>query len=462
MPRETSKRMQHSRVLLAIATAVIGQGCGHRGGEHSAADGGADGADVDSNAASRPSTFTFVSRTAAECPSTQTAAWCAAYWPAASEGTVYSYAIQETRVSTGAQLTRTAYVYIPVRLTGPSPALIYLHGGGSSGDALFADTKLANLADGRSVGWSPNTAGCQFKPDGSGYETSDGAACSPPPVTFANSLAFLVVFPNGVLDPGSTTNRHWEDGRVPSPGFDTTQENRDDVGFIDFLIGALETHEGAIVDQERVYVGGASNGGMMTHRLACNINAASLDELKHVAAFSASVAALPVPLSDGSDGRELCGSGGTGVAPLQMLVGRDTPTPQCVTFGCSSPTVSGDGRMPYGEAGGVYTVNSPDLGQVISFPDTEAWWSKYFARGAGSPTSTTNGVGFFTTARDYSFPDSAMRLQVFDTTGGLHRTLSTRMDFNPSGRIWEFVGSYRRSSDGSLTQSQPDYLSGTY
>lgn len=413
----------------------------------------------------RSSSFSFISRTVASCP--RVSAWCDAHWPPTSEGTVHLYSVKETRLSNGAEIIRTAYVYRPARLTTSAPALLFLHGGTTSAESGFEHTPLAELADSRGsspgISWRKNTANCRFKADASGYERPDGSACIaivPPAVTLTNSQPFFLVLPNGVLDPGSSSNRHWEDGRVPSPGFDLTAENRDDVGFIDALISAIKNNENNLVDAQRIYVSGASNGGMMTMRLACNSNRSDLPELKRVAAFAAFVASLPAPLEDGANGREACHS--ANAVPLALFIGRDVPTPNCVSFGCSNPTVSGDGRMPYGAAGGRYTVNSPDAGTVIAFADTESRWVANLTSAAGAPTLTTSAVGEFTTQRERVFGSGAIRLRIFDTASGQHAALSTRMDFNPSGRLWEFVSSFRRLPDESVSQTTPSHLGGTY
>lgn len=413
----------------------------------------------------RPSTFSFVSRTTATCP--RGALWCNANWPDTSNGTVYLYTLKETRTATSAEITRTAYVYKPTRLTTSAPVLLFLHGGTSSGETGFENTPLASMADSRGdspgVSWRKNTSTCRFKADASGYERPNGDPCIavyPPEVTFTNSQPFFLVFPNGVFDPGSSTNRHWEDGRNPSPGFDVVAENRDDVGFIDALIAAIKNQEDPLVDSQRIYITGVSNGGMMTMRLACNTNQTALPELSRVAAFAAFVASMPAPLYDGSNNRERCDS--PGAVPLALFVGRAVDTPNCTTYGCSSPVVSGDGRMPYGTAGGRYTINSPDLGTVVAFADTESRWVANLTQAAGTPTLTTTALGEFTTHRERSFASSTIRLRIFDTDSGLHAAMGTRMDFNPNGRLWEFVSSFRKLSNGTITDTTPAHLSGTY
>ena len=72
---------------------------------------------------------------------------------------------------------------------------------------------------------------------------------------FAARHDLVAVFPRGV-------DRHWNDGRTTG-----RQSSADDVGFLLALLDALATR--GIADPARVYVGGYSNGGMMTLRLAC-------------------------------------------------------------------------------------------------------------------------------------------------------------------------------------------------
>lgn len=107
----------------------------------------------------------------------------------------------------------------------------------------------------------------------------------------------------------------------------------------------------------------------MALRIACSVDSPAYPRLAGVAAFAIQVAALPEPLASGLAGRRACARGGSEV-PIAFFVGNHVPTPQCETYGCRSPVINGDSRMPYGAAGGVYVVNSPDAGRVIAAEDT--------------------------------------------------------------------------------------------
>ncbi|MBK7842080.1 MAG: hypothetical protein IPJ71_00075 [Bdellovibrionales bacterium] len=412
----------------------------------------------------RSSTFSFIGKSIADCP--RSASWCADYWPPAEEGTVYLYSISEIRTDSGDEIIRTAYLYRPIIVTKPSPVLFFLHGGTSSGDDMFEKIPFSSIADGRGqsngVAWLKNSANCKWNAEGTGFENSTGQACTGRPSIFRNSLPFLVVFPNGVLDKDSNRDRHWQDGRVPSPGFGDTAENRDDVGFIDSLIGVVRKEEADVVDSERIYIGGASNGGLMTLRLACNTSTPGLTELSRVAAFGSLVATMSEAGFRGIEGREKC-SNGFSPYPIALMVGKDVPTPNCLVYGCAEPNVSGDERMPFGELGGVYSPNSPDLGSLISFPDVELSVRQYFKNGgAGVENTTLSEVGYFTKRRTYTYSQTLARIEVWETERGYHNLLSTRMDFVPPARIWEFLSSYRRLSDGSFVITEPSHLSGSF
>lgn len=446
------------------------------------------------------SSFAFAGAAAvsvADCPGVtgESAAWCRSNWPPATSGTVFQYAFTETRLADGSRQGRTAYVYKPAAITGGSayPLLTYLHGGTQSGETLFALLPFAQLADGRSaatpVEWVRNSAACQQSPLGSSafglggttlsgfVATSDHtSACDPDHLSYArpaSAPAFYLVYPNGIED-FDGGGRSWEDGRNPSPGqFDTPNpdaEKRDDVAFIDTLIAQVKSREGALVDASRVYVGGISNGGIMTHRLLCNIGNGNFPELEKVAAFSVSVASMADNIFNGDRGREHCPAQSNAIAPLAIFVGYDSPTPDsqgqpfvanCNPYNPGNPRfptlpacpyapVSGDDTIPYGRAfdtgGGVFTVNSLSTGNVIASFDDQNFWLDYLSRsGAGASHETRGDLGFFTHYRRYTFAGSPLVYQVYETQNGLHLNGGTRFDFSVVGRIYDFLFAFRKS-----------------
>ena len=79
-----------------------------------------------------------------------------------------------------------------------------------------------------------------------------------------------------IVYPESAEGR-WNDGRG------TAAADVDDVAFVRALLDLLE--EELLIDQERIFATGASNGGMFSHRLAC--------EVDHFVAVAPVIAALP-------------------------------------------------------------------------------------------------------------------------------------------------------------------------
>ena len=145
----------------------------------------------------------------------------------------------------------------------------------------------------------------------------------------AEREGFIAVYPNGVT-------RRWTAGpgetRAPGP-FRTA----DDVGFIEALLDDLEARYP--VDAERVYVTGASNGAMMTYRLACEMP-------ERFAAAAAVMAPMTRTLA------EYC-------APeAQMLF--------LIMMGTEDQAFPFDGGAPGGPGGG---------GEVLGARETAAFWA---------------------------------------------------------------------------------------
>ncbi|MFQ5675701.1 MAG: alpha/beta hydrolase family esterase, partial [bacterium] len=124
-------------------------------------------------------------------------------------------------------LQRSYRLYIPPTFDGnnPSALLIGLHGGRVTGESMELLTKngFNNLAD------------------------QDG---------------FAVVYPDAY-------EMNWNDGREVAI-YPSHTQNIDDVGFISNLIDTLIADLN--IDPGRVYVTGASNGALMSHRLACELS----------------------------------------------------------------------------------------------------------------------------------------------------------------------------------------------
>lgn len=121
------------------------------------------------------------------------------------------------------ELERHYIVHVPPSYTpGPTPIVLAFNGRTSSPESLMEQTDLSAKSD---------------------------------------EAGFVVVYPRGSYD-GS-----WNaDGCCGEPN----QRDVDDVGFVRALLDDLESH--VCVDRARVFATGLSNGGFMSHRLACELS----------------------------------------------------------------------------------------------------------------------------------------------------------------------------------------------
>lgn len=78
----------------------------------------------------------------------------------------------------------------------------------------------------------------------------------------ADREGFLAIYPNGI-------DNQWNDGRGKTSRRRQNIDKFDDVGFLSSLIDTLIKNYG--VDPEKVFATGASNGGMMSFKLGCEI-----------------------------------------------------------------------------------------------------------------------------------------------------------------------------------------------
>jgi polyhydroxybutyrate depolymerase len=131
--------------------------------------------------------------------------------------------LRERSVAVSGQGIRKYSVYEPAGVSGARPLLLALHGGGGSAMLQASSTMLAKLAADKGI---------------------------------------YLVFPNGT-------------GFIPTHnagaccGTAKTQ-NIDDVAYISAILDAVETIY--TVDPAKIFASGFSNGGMMSHRLACALS----------------------------------------------------------------------------------------------------------------------------------------------------------------------------------------------
>lgn len=145
-------------------------------------------------------------------------------------------------------LARKYILHVPAGYDGshPLPLVVALHGGGGHAEAMADDSRYG-------LGSSADRAG------------------------------FAVVFPNGYSRLPGGRFATWNAGACCG---DARDRGVDDVGFIRALVATVKTQ--LRIDPDRVFAAGMSNGGMMSHRLAC--------EAPHLFRAIASVAGPDVTL----------------------------------------------------------------------------------------------------------------------------------------------------------------------
>jgi polyhydroxybutyrate depolymerase len=192
-----------------------------------------------------------------------------------------------TKTVSVAGVTRTYLLHVPASYASASasPVVLLFHGGGGSAATV-----------------SSSTGGFSALADRSG---------------------FIAVYPDSVAG-------NWDDGR------ETITEHTNDVAFTAALLDALavEYH----IDARRVYTTGISNGGMMSHRLACELS----DRLAAIASVAANI---PSALT------------------ATCLPARAPPV--AMFSGTADPVMPYDGGTVYGNIGGT----------VLSASATASFWA---------------------------------------------------------------------------------------
>lgn len=213
----------------------------------------------------------------------------------------------------------------------------------------------------------------------------------------AVAQGFALVYPDGV-------DRQWNDGRGdPNAKDDATRV--DDVGFLSALVADLGAR--GLVDPDRVFVMGVSNGGMMTYRMLCE----RADLFMGAVAVVANLPKAMAPLCDPS-------------RPVPLMVLNATADP----------------LMPYD--GGDIVVFGLNRGTVIS---TEATLERF---------SVANGcTGRMAVAAEDPAPEDGV-IPEQDVFTGCSRDL-VLWRYVGGGHGWPGAGQYRQESLVGIVAHKP-------
>lgn len=238
-----------------------------------------------------------------------------------------------------------------------------------------------------------------------------------PPFTGFNAIAdredFIAVYPQGI-------ENHWNDGREPKV-YRTHIDDTDDVGFISTIIDLLKLELN--IDMERIYATGISNGGMMSHRLGCELS-------DRIAAIAPVASGIPVNTADKWD--------------------PDSPLPVLIINGTDDPLVPWDG--------GEIIIDGVRLGNVLSAEDTTCFWAeKNHCTGMPEMTrlserNTLDGTSVW--KKVYRDRTGEVRVVLYGIQGGGHTWPGgmqyaseeligiTSREFDASEIIWQFFEKY--------------------
>lgn len=214
----------------------------------------------------------------------------------------------------------------------------------------------------------------------------------------ADTANFLMVYPNGTYSSGQ---RFWNAGISPLLV--------DDIGFLSALIDSLDLQYN--IDLNRVYSTGMSNGGYMSHTLACELS----NRITAIASVTGSIFNTQY---------------GVNCHPAR-------PVPVMQIHGTADPTV------PYGGSSSSMPIDS-----VVKYWVTKNGCNPVASFSNVPNTSTTDGC----TAEHYVYNGgiSGSSVEFYKIIGGLHTWpgfpfggSGTNMDINASKEIWRFFSKYR-------------------
>ncbi len=274
-------------------------------------------------------------------------------------------------------ITRSYSFYVPASYNGSQayPLVLNLHGY-------------------TSFGWQQSLYG-DFKP-------------------IADTAGFIVVHPEGTVQPGTSNTQFWNVGFFAS--------NVDDVGFLEALIDTISAQYN--INPRRIYSTGMSNGGFMSYHLACRS-----DRFAAVASVTGSMTV----------------SSASSCSPSR-------PTPVMQIHGTADATV------PYNGNSGFLSVDS-----VVNY------WVQYNNCPTPPVMTTVPDIvpGDGATAEHYVYApgNGGATVELFKVINGAHTWPGaplaidvTCMDFSASKEIWRFFSQFEHPTAGikNPVSNQPE------
>jgi polyhydroxybutyrate depolymerase len=279
-----------------------------------------------------------------------------------------SHAAERERGVVAGGLSRKYILITPAEIKAPIPLIIVFHGGGQSAQAARRYTRFDEFGPKENV---------------------------------------AVVYPQGL-------GNNWNDGRTSADLSQRAAGNVDDVEFTRQIIGQLELE--GVADPARIYLTGASNGGMMAMRAGCEL-------WDRVAAIAPVIANQPVD------------------------------------WRCEAPRLAAlfihgteDEYMPYAGGQVAATKTRQNLGEVLSVDETIAEYKRINACASVKETKTVDKVGRDNTkaiVTDYECSRAPLKHIVIE--GGGHTWPGARdgviigmilgrtsQDVNATAEIWNF------------------------
>ena len=211
--------------------------------------------------------------------------------------------------------------------------------------------------------------------------------------TLADENDFILVYPEGAPEDGSEDCLIWNSGP-----YGDNQDNKataDDLGFLALLVDTLQ--DTYAIDPDKIYATGFSNGGFMTHALAC-----------HQSETFAAIAPVAGMITTSTDPND------------EMSCQPTRPVPAIVFHGTQDYSVP----IQYGE-------------------DSVAYWREFNNTTQSSTTSIEDNE---LTIERYSYTDGDLgsSVEYYKVIGGYHESFH-RIDYEGSNSlalIWDFFSRY--------------------